>query len=130
MRGSALKLAGTADDTRPVAVADSTRRKHKRIAKRISALINADGTYGQGHIKNLSKLGLFVRSRLMPEPGTPVEIRFETFEGGKVEVSGIVRWTTAGLGRDDVAPGFGVRIEGPSDEYVEFFASLARPSNV
>jgi len=101
------------------------RRRHRRIAKRLSVLIESGGSYSQGHIKNLSKTGMLVRSSLLPEPGAEVRLKFETLEGHKIEVSGRVRWTTAGLPKDEVQSAFGVLFEAPGEDYLEFFATLA-----
>ncbi len=102
------------------------RRKHKRIAKRLSVLIETGGTYTQGHIKNLSKTGLFLRSTVLPEPGSIVRIKFEPLEGKKIEVEGRVCWTTAGLPKDKAKSGFGVLLENPGEDFRAFFAGLAR----
>ena len=104
---------------------DKCRRKHKRIAKRLSVLIESNGTYTRGHIKNLSKTGLFLRSTVLPESGSIVRLKFETLEGKKIEVEGRVRWTTAGLPTDEARSGFGVLLENPGEDFRAFFASLA-----
>ena len=101
------------------------RRRHRRIAKRLSVLIESGGSYSQGHIKNLSKTGVYVRSTLLPEPGAEIRLKFETITGQKIEVSGRVRWTTAGLPKEDGQSGFGVVFESVGDDYLEFFSELA-----
>ncbi len=45
------------------------RRRLKRVVKRIPIRFSAGGLRGQGHIKNLTKEGLYIRSHLLPEPG-------------------------------------------------------------
>ena len=102
-----------------------SKRRHKRIAKRLTALVYADGEYANGHVKNLSKLGLFVRSNMMPSPGTEVRVRFETITGEKIEVEGVVRWNTSGLPTEEGTGGFGVYIPKPPKEYLNFFAQMA-----
>jgi len=102
-----------------------SQRRHKRVAKRLTALVYADGDYANGHVKNLSKMGLFVRSNMMPPPGTEVRIRFETITGEKIDVEGVVRWNTSGMPRDDSADGFGVHLPKPSKDYLNFFAKMA-----
>ena len=105
--------------------AQRSNRRHKRIAKRLTALVYANGDYANGHVKNLSKLGMFVRSNMMPAPGTEVRIRFEPITGEKIEVEGIVRWNTSGLPTEQGADGFGVYLPKPSKEYLNFFAKMA-----
>ncbi len=102
-----------------------SKRRYRRVAKRLSALVCVDGEYANGHVKNLSKLGLFVRSNMMPAPGTDVSIRFETITGEKIEVEGIVRWNTSGLPTEEGADGFGVQLAKPSKDYLNFFAQMA-----
>ena len=102
-----------------------SRRRHRRVAKRLSALVCVDGKYANGHIKNLSKLGVFVRSSMAPSPGSAVSVRFETITGQKIEISGTVCWHNGGLVKDPAARGFGVKLENPSDDYLAFFAALA-----
>ena len=101
------------------------RRKHARLAKRLSVLCECEGTYWQGHIKNVSKSGVFVRSTMLPEPGSEVRLKFETLDGLKVDETGRVCWTTAGLPKEEAASGFGALIDSPGREYREFFAELA-----
>ena len=102
-----------------------SNRRHTRVAKRLTALVYADGDYANGHVKNLSKTGMFVRSNMMPAPGTDVRIRFETITGEKIEVEGIVRWNTSGLPTEEGADGFGVQLAKPSKDYLNFFAQMA-----
>lgn len=100
------------------------RRRLKRIVKRIPIRFDAGGLRGQGHIKNLSKEGLFIRSHLLPQPGEAVRITFDTPDGRKVEIEASVRWTTAQLADSGSPPGFGVYIESPGPEWREFYAAL------
>ena len=119
-----VKAAARSADAPRVGKSGKNRRKQKRIPKRLSVLIEVDGTYSQGRIKNLSKTGVFVRGSVLPEPGSQVRLRFETLEGEKIEVSGRVRWTTAGLPKEDAASGFGVLIDDPGDDFRAFFLTL------
>ncbi len=104
---------------------DKSKRRYRRVAKRLSALVCVDGEYANGHVKNLSKLGLFVRSSMAPAPGSAVTVRFETITGQKIEVSGRVRWHNSGMVSDPAARGFGIKLDDPSDAYLAFFAALA-----
>ena len=79
----------------------------------------------RGVVRNLSKEGLFLRSDTLPEPGATVQVLLQPPGNPKVEVMGIVRWTTDQL--PDRVPGqngFGVRIENPPDDFLELFARL------
>ena len=100
------------------------RRRLKRVVKRIPIRFAAGGLRGQGHIKNLTKEGLYVRSHLLPEPGTRIQIEIVSRDGSKVEISGVVRWTTGQLHDASGTPGFGVMLEQPTPEFLGFFESL------
>jgi hypothetical protein len=93
--------------------------------KRIPAAFEAGKLRGKGHIKNISKEGLFLRSNTLPAPGASVRIVFHDRHGSKVEVRGTVRWTTEQLPPEEKAkPGFGVYIERGNDEFDEFFENI------
>ncbi len=101
------------------------RRKLKRYVRRIPAKFSSPTMHGTGHVKNLSKQGLFMRTNVLPEPGEEVSVIILTRDRRKIEVIGRVRWTTAQLGPETPAqPGFGMYIERASDEFVEFFTDL------
>jgi hypothetical protein len=114
-------------------VAESERRRLKRHVRRVEVHFQSGHTQGQGHIRNLSKGGMFIRSDALPAPGAPIALTIETPSGAKIDLNGTVRWTTAELGRaapDDgdagapVKPGFGVRIESESPAYRDLFESM------
>ncbi len=46
--------------------------------------------------------------------------------GEKLEVTGTVRWTTEQLPERPLIPGFGMRIDAPTKEYLDFFKALAK----
>jgi hypothetical protein len=101
------------------------RRRLRRIMKRIPAAFEAGKLRGKGHIKNVSKEGLFVRTSALPPAGTQVRIVFHDRHGSKIEVRGTVRWTTAQLSPEENAkPGFGVYIPAGNDEFHEFFEQI------
>jgi hypothetical protein len=101
------------------------RRKLRRILKRIPAAFEAGQLRGKGHIKNVSKEGLFVRTSVLPQQGGDVRVIFHDRNGSKIEVRGIVRWTTAQLDRTDKAkPGFGVHIPRGNEDFDEFFMQI------
>lgn len=82
----------------------------------------AEGTEGVGHLKNVSRAGLFVRSNDLPRPESAIALQFETPGTGiSINLRGEVRWTTDGSGSADPAPGFGVQIHEPSIAFAEFF---------
>ncbi|MFQ5513478.1 MAG: PilZ domain-containing protein [Myxococcota bacterium] len=94
------------------------RRRLRRIIKRIPASFTCDGLHGQGHIKNISKEGVFMRVSELPEAGAPVRITIEPPDGPKVEIAGRVAWTTDQLPSDaDAEPGFGLQLSERTDAF-------------
>ena len=101
------------------------RRRLRRVMKRIPAAFESGKLRGKGHVKNVSKEGLFVRTKVLPPAGAPVRIVFHDRHGSKIEVRGTVRWTTAQLPPEEkAAPGFGVYIPTGNDEFYEFFEQI------
>jgi len=101
------------------------RRRLRRLMKRIPAAFEAGKQRGKGHIKNVSKEGLFVRTNILPPAGTAVRIVFHDRHGSKIEVRGTVCWTTDQLPPEEKAkPGFGVYIPRGNDEFEEFFEQI------
>jgi PilZ domain len=101
------------------------RRRLRRILKRIPAAFEAGALRGKGHIKNVSKEGLFLRSSVLPPVGSEVRVLFPARNGSKIEVHGTVRWTTDQLPADEKAkPGFGVYIARGDEEFDDFFEQI------
>ena len=103
----------------------SEKRRLRRTVTRIPATFVAGDTIGNGHIKNLSRDGVFIRTDSLPSKGDLVSVIFFLTDGSKVEVSGTVRWSTAQLPRSREAKGgFGMLIEQLNDPYLEFYEQL------
>ncbi len=100
------------------------RRKLKRSVARVPASFESGEVRGKGHVKNVSKGGLFLRSDVLPEPGSEIRVLFHTQQGRKVEIEGIVVWSTTELEQPDARPGFGVRFEGASEQFLEFYEQI------
>ena len=80
-----------------------------------------EGTEGVGHVKNVSRAGLFVRSNDLPRPGATIALQFDApTSGSSINLRGEVRWTTDSLSSGDPAPGFGVQIHEPPRDFAEF----------
>ena len=101
------------------------RRRLRRILKRIPAAFESGRLRGKGHIKNVSKEGLFVRTSVLPPVGDEVRVLFHDRNGSKIEVRGVVRWTTDQLPPASKAkPGFGIYIARGNDVFDEFFEQI------
>lgn len=101
------------------------RRRLKRTVKSIPARFQCEGRTQRGHITNITKEGLFLRTSSLPPPGASIRVIFETQDGSKIEVAGSVRWTTGQLPAScETGPGFGMRIENVTQEFLEFFEQM------
>lgn len=100
------------------------RRKLKRTVTRVPASFEAGDLRGRAYVKNVSKGGVFLRSETLPTTGSEVRVLFHTREGCKVEVTGIVVWTTEDFEAPDARPGFGVRFHSDSTAYREFYEQI------
>ncbi len=102
------------------------RRKLKRHGTRLSALFLCGPKNGNGRIKNLSNAGLFMRTEArLPLPGAPIQVLIRRPNGEKLEVVGVVRWTTEQIPADRAAiPGFGMMIDPVTDQYRQFYEDI------
>jgi uncharacterized protein (TIGR02266 family) len=101
------------------------RRRLRRAFTRIPVLFQAGTLRGTGHIKNLTQEGMFIRTHILPAAGDNVHLTFTTPDGHKIEVEGVVRWTTDQM--DETCPlGFGVRLVRVDEEYLRFFEKILR----
>jgi len=109
-------------------VADESKSEKRRLTRtvaRVPATFVAGDTCGNGHIKNLSRDGLFIRTETLPTKGDSIEVIFFLQNGNKLEIGGTVRWTTAQLAQAEQAtPGFGMHIDEQSNAYLEFYEQL------
>ena len=93
--------------------------------QRIPVRFSTNSVKADGHIKNLSKEGVFVRANVLPFPGDHISIRFESRQGSKLEILGTVRWTTAQINDPEITqPGFGVQLDQKSPDYDAFFEEV------
>jgi len=97
----------------------------RRAIPSIRAAFEAGELRGVGHVKNISKGGIFLRSEILPQPGHEVRVLFHDRAGNKIELHGTVRWTTAQLGVGaDARPGFGVQFSQVDGAFREFYEEL------
>ena len=101
----------------------STRRQlRRRELKAIPAAFAAGSIKAKGHVSKLSRKGLFFATGRLPNPGATARVVFNDADGNKISVSGSVRWNTAQL--PPKISGFGMQIDGATDEYLEFYEDL------
>jgi hypothetical protein len=106
-----------------VAEEGKERRKLKRHDVRVRVRFETGTVRGQGRLRNLHKEGMFIASHLLPTPLEPLRVVID-WRGHKIEVNGTVRWTSAQFPDRGPASGFGVQLDRPGPDYLEFFASL------
>ena len=101
------------------------RRRLRRVMKRIPAAFEAGKLRGKGHIKNISKEGLFVRATVLPHGRGRGADRLPRSAGQQD------RGTRHRALDDPTAPpeekakpGFGVYIERGNEEFNDFFEGI------
>ncbi len=81
----------------------------------------AEGTEGLGHLKNVSRSGMCVRSVDIPRPGVAIALQFELpTTGALVDLRGEVRWSSDRLSTVGLQSGFGVLLHEPPPQFREF----------
>ena len=100
-------------------------RQRRLQVNRIAAVFESAGSSGKGYVCNVSREGMFLRTDVLPAPGELVRVIFVDSQGRTVEASGSVSWNTGQLDpAKDAKPGFGMRIEHISREYLAFYQDL------
>jgi hypothetical protein len=97
----------------------------RRVRTAIRTEFEAGGRSGKGKITNVAEGGLFVGTASIPDQGETVELHFSTPTGRRVDLSGLVWWTTAQTNPElHKLPGFGLCLLDESDDYSRFVRSL------
>jgi hypothetical protein len=81
----------------------------------------AEGQEGIGHLRNVSRAGVFIRAVELPPEGAAVALQFRTPDGALVDLRGEVCWTSRDGVDGEGGIGFGVRLHEPPQEYRAFF---------
>jgi hypothetical protein len=81
-----------------------------------------------GQLANVSRAGLFVRTREIPRLGAVVAIQFKSPVGALIDARGDVRWTTCLSDTPDGSQGFGVALHEPGRAFREFMSWLDEQS--
>ena len=99
----------------------------RRVEMEIQTEFAAGELRATGKIRNLGENGLFVGTHVIPEQGEPVRLQFTAPGGDYVRVSGLVWWTSRDPdARNDVMPGFGMRLLVVSPTYRMLISDLLR----
>ena len=99
---------------------NSGRARPRLAITQISVRFVAEGVEATGHLCNVSRSGMYVRTGEPPRSGAIVALQFEAPAGKLVDLRGEVRWNAAGAARAGRPEGFGVRLHEPPREYREF----------
>jgi uncharacterized protein (TIGR02266 family) len=101
---------------------------HDRIRTSIPVEIRTSGRVAEGTVRNASDGGLFVETRAIPPQGDSVSLRFYPRSEARVEISGLVWWTTEGSPQRHRRRGFGLRLLEDDARYSKLLAGL-RPGS-
>lgn len=110
---------------------DETSEHERRCHERFEAELSVDWSCGEhflfSYIKNISEMGIFIRSDDPPSIGTGLRLRFALQEEPALELAGVVTWINP-LRADgrNVNPGMGVRFTELSPEQRERIVQLVK----
>jgi len=118
-----LKGAGEIADESAMATRPLEPRKAQRTTRHTSCELEVGGKSFTGVIVDLSATGLFVRTNIQPEPGSPVLVVMRRPGGEVWEVRAHVTRTT---GREVTTPrrGLGLEIDEAPHAYHVFVSTL------
>jgi hypothetical protein len=102
-------------------VAAAARARQRIRVPRLPVRFVAEGVEALGHLKDVSRAGLYVRASDLPRAGAVVALQFRSPVGDLVDLRGEVRWTTESQAGVASEPGFAVRVQEPPREYREFY---------
>ena len=114
------------------APASSSRRSERvNLSERVE-IRGAFGGEGMQHtVRDASLNGVFVETAYLLEVGDPVALSFPLEDGGRLKVSGRVRWVTPFGGLKDARPGMGIELVALAPEVSQMLSKLlqrrARP---
>jgi len=102
------------------------KRVFPRLKKRIVVDFSVEGEQHSGFTHDLSYTGFFIVTTRLPGPGTAVMATLHLPDGKRIVLNGHVvraRRVPPQL-RDSMANGFSMQIDGYSEEFTRFVASL------
>jgi hypothetical protein len=102
-------------------VSSSARVRQRIHVDLITVRYLAEGKEAIGHLKNVSRAGVFVRAVELPSKGAAVALQFRAPDGSLVDLRGEVCWTSEEVLDGAESPGFGVRLHEPPQAYRKFF---------
>ena len=93
-----------------VAMAATSRRSERVTLAEKVEIRGAFGSEGDHTVRDASLHGVFVETAHLLEVGDPVSLSFPLEDGGRLKVSGRVRWVTPFGGLKDARPGMGIEL--------------------
>ncbi len=94
----------------------------------IGATFVTESVSGRGVVVNLARDGIFIRTPVLLTPGASVRIKLLAPGGRAIEVTGQVRWNTAGPEPGDALTGFAVALRRYPSEYSALVGRVAAES--
>jgi hypothetical protein len=112
----------------------SARRAERVSVEEKVEIRGAFGSEGMDHtVRDASLHGVFVETAYLLEVGDPVSLSFPLEDGGRLKVSGRVRWVTPFGGLKDARPGMGIELVALAPSARDTLSSLlhrrARPGS-
>jgi type IV pilus assembly protein PilZ len=86
----------------------------------------SDDTFLFAYITDMSAMGIFIQTITPKPPGTLLNLRFRTRDGGRIDVQGRVIWINQPRGADSINPGMGVQFVDLSAKEREQIMGLVR----
>jgi type IV pilus assembly protein PilZ len=107
--------------------AGAERREHERFETSVAVDYASGDTFLFAYLKNISEMGIFIRSNDPLPVGTHLRLRFHVDEGDPLVLAGEVTWVNAYKeGGDNLNPGMGVRFMTLTAERREQVVALVR----
>lgn len=103
------------------------RRRHERFATEIKVDYRSGENFLFSYIRNISEMGIFIRSDNPLPVGTEIEVCFHPDGEDALEMRGLVVWVNPvkPIG-ENLNPGMGVRFENLTPELRERLVDLVR----
>ena len=110
---SSFDLAFDEPMQQPDGAARGSRRGRRAERMPVEEKVEISGAFGLGMdhtVRDASLHGLFVETAYLLEVGDPVALTLPLLEGGRLKVSGRVRWVTPFGGLNDARAGMGIEL--------------------
>jgi len=104
------------------------RREHERFETSVSVVYASGDTFLFAYLKNISAMGIFIRTNAPEPPGTVINLRFTPPGGPQLNLEGRVMWVNPYRpgSYDNINPGMGLQFIDLTDAQREQIVNLVR----